>query len=51
MILERMLNKNVLIHTNKLNYEDIIVGVGEDGILLASNIYIPLKNINEIKFV
>jgi hypothetical protein len=51
MILERMLNKNVLIHTNKLNYEDIIVGVGEDGIILASNIYIPFKNINEIKMI
>ena len=35
MILEKMLNKNVLIHTNKLNYEDIIVGVGEDGILFG----------------
>jgi hypothetical protein len=51
MILERMLNKNVLITTNKLNYEDIIVGVGEDGIILASNIYIPMNNIIYIKFV
>ena len=51
MILERMLNKNVLIHTNKLNYEDKIIDIDKDGLLLESGIYIPMNNIIYIKFV
>jgi hypothetical protein len=51
MLLNKLVNKNAIINTNKLNYEDKIIDIDKDGLLLESGIYIPMNNIIYIKFV
>jgi hypothetical protein len=51
MLLNKYLNKNINIKTNKQDFLDVLIDADKDGIMLESGIYIPMNNIIYIKFV